>query len=515
MVRACSPHTTEEPLSALSSLSEAALWLAAAGPRQSRRFRGLHLQAIRYVLIESSDYAQLPAEAEPEGSLGQSLMYLLRSSCASADFRRRVLTATLQCKKLPHNTGNVLTLLELTIAEDDGGAGLDAAIDLDVLPQLCSCLDHPQGLAYYIEGQRWRQLHGLLRLICRCAQRIRYQATDDEPRRQRVLLALESAGDAQALLNMVFVLLRASLGLRAETSRSGPNRSEAVLRALPPERFRPLQLVCYELAIALAALSRQWAGLIVGCLLVHHSSRGAELPSADAAAHVEQRLAAAAAAAAARDAAAEDLAAHTERPATLAGLSMVEARREVAANAERLSRYYEFATDLIVGSLQEHEEPAVVAPCIRLALVLATETSVLPRAHGKLMQLLVSVARARPSKVHARLLAEHEAAAPLLRRLLVEQPALLLGGDDAHAYCLEMLRLAPPAEAHLCAMLDACAARIAARALGRAAAEDAEGAELAGFQSAVRLLCDASALAAEHWRDRHGAAAEALNPGVD
>ena len=236
--------------------------------------------------------------------------------------------------------------------------------------------------------------------------------------------------------------------------------------------------------------------------------------TADAAAHVEQRLAvaAAAAAAAARDAAAEDLAAHTERPATLAGLSMVEARREVAANAERLSRYYEFATDLIVGSLQEHEEPGVVAPCIRLALVLATETSVLPRAHGKLMQLLVSVARARPSKVHARLLAEHEAAAPLLRRLLVEQPALLLGGDDAHAYCLEMLRLAPPAEAHLCAMLDACAARIAARALGRAAAE---GAELAGFQSAVRLLCDASALAAEHWRDRHGTAAEALNPGVD
>ena len=113
MVRACSPHRTEELLSALSSLSEASLWLAAAGPRQSRRFRGFYLQAIRYVLIESSDYAQLPAEAEPEGSLGQSLMYLLRSSCASADFRRRVLTATLQCKKLPHNRGNVLTLLEL------------------------------------------------------------------------------------------------------------------------------------------------------------------------------------------------------------------------------------------------------------------------------------------------------------------------------------------------------------------------------------------------------------------
>lgn len=456
------------------------------------------------MLIESSDYAQLPAEAEPEGSLGQSLMYLLRSSCASADFRRRVLAATLQCKKLPHNTGNVLTLLELTIADDDGGAGLDAAIELDVLAQLCSCLDHPQGLAY-IEGQRWRQLHGLLRLICRCVQRIRHQATDDEPRRQRVLLALESAGGGQALLNMVFVLLRASLGLRSETSRSGPNRSEAVLRALPPDRFRPLQLVCFELAIALAALSRQWAALIVGCLLVHHSSRGAELPSVDAPTR-------AATAAAARDADAEDLASHTERPATLAGLSMVEALREVAANAERLGRYYEFATELILGSLREHEEPGVVASCLRLALMLATETSVLPHAHGKLMHMLVSVARAQPSEVHARLLAEHEAAALLLRRLLIEQPALLLGGDDAHAYCLEMLRLAPPAEAQLCAMLDACAARIVARALGRAAAEDAE---LAGFQSAVRLLCDASALAAEHWRDRHGAAAEVLSPGVD
>ena len=48
-----------------------------------------------------------------------------------------------------------------------------------------------------------------------------------------------------------------------------------------------------------------------------------------------------------------------------------------------------------------------------------------------------------------------------------------------------------------------------------AGAAGAEGAELAGFQSAVRLLCDASAVAAEHWRDRHAAAAEALNPGVD
>ena len=40
-----------------------------------------------------------------------------------------------------------------------------------------------------------------------------------------------------------------------------------------------------------------------------------------------------------------------------------------------------------------------------------------------------------------------------------------------------MLRLAPPAEAQLCAMLDACAARIAARAAGRAAAEGAQGAQ--------------------------------------
>ena len=196
----------------------------------------------------------------------------------------------------------------------------------------------------------------------------------------------------------------------------------------------------------------------------------------------------------------------------------------MAANAERLSRYYVFATELLVGSLEAHDEPAVLSACLRLALVLATETSTLPAAHGKLMQLLVSVARARQGKVHARLLAEHEACARLLRRLLVEQPALLLGGDDAHAYCLEMLRLAPPAEAQLCSMLDACAARIAARPRRRAAAEGAQGAEgaegaqgaeLAGFQRAVRLLCDASAAAAAHWRDRHGAAAEALNPGVD
>ena len=58
-----------------------------------------------------------------------------------------MLSSALQCKKLPHNTGNVLTLLELTIPDDDdagGGAALDAAIELDVLPQLCACLDPPQ-----------------------------------------------------------------------------------------------------------------------------------------------------------------------------------------------------------------------------------------------------------------------------------------------------------------------------------------------------------------------------------
>ena len=41
----------------------------------------------------------------------------------------------------------MLALLELTIPDDDdagGGAALDAAIELDVLPQLCACLDPPQ-----------------------------------------------------------------------------------------------------------------------------------------------------------------------------------------------------------------------------------------------------------------------------------------------------------------------------------------------------------------------------------
>ena len=148
-------------------------------------------------------------------------------------------------------------------------------------------------------------------------------------------------------------------------------------------------------------------------------------------------------------------------------------------------------------------------PCINVTGVVTGQDGA---AHGHDQLGLLAGLPLHLQERRARLLAEHEAAPLLLRRLLVEQPALLLGGDDAHAYCLEMLRLAPPAEAHLCAMLDACAARIAARALGRAAAEGAEG---AGFQSAVRLLCDASALAAEHWRDRHGTAAEALNPGVD
>ena len=46
-------------------------------------------------------------------------------------------------------------------------------------------------------------------------------------------------------------------------------------------------------------------------------------------------------------------------------MSLLEARREVAANAERLGRYYAFATELLVGSLQAHEEPAVLSACMR------------------------------------------------------------------------------------------------------------------------------------------------------
>jgi hypothetical protein len=293
---------------------------------------------------------------------------------------------------------------------------------------------------------------------------------------------------------MVFVLLSASLGLRIETARSGPNRTEAVLRALPPERFRPLQLVCFDLAIALAALSRQWASVIVGSILVHHNRRDPELPSAEAPVH----------AAAANDA---ETGPSADRPDTLAGLPLVEAQREVAANAERFSRYYEFALVLIADSVKAHDEPNVLGHCIRLALVLATETSVLPRVHSKFMQLLVSMVRARPSLVHARLLAEHETSEKtLMRRLLTEEPALLLSCDDSHAYCLEMLRLAPPAEASLCAMLDACAARIVRG--------DPEREELEGLQIAVRLLCDASAVVAARWREQHGSAADALKVSI-
>ena len=150
---------------------------------------------------------------------------------------------------------------------------------------------------------------------------------------------------------------------------------------------------------------------------------------------------------------------------------------------------------------------------------------VLPRVHAKFAQLLASVFKMRGGQLHASLLAELrspvkpeltvEAGVALLRKLLTEEHALLAQCAESHECCLEMLQLAPPAEAHLCAMLDACAARAAhlPPATGGGQAPSTRGEEAAGLRAAVRLLCAASAGAAEHWRDRHTAVAEALSQG--
>ena len=447
--------------------------------------------AIRYVLVESPDYTQLPAEGELEKNLGPSLMFLLRASCASPEFRSKVLNTTLGVKKLPHNAANVLTLLELTIGDEDG---LDAAIELGAPQQLCSCLEGMQAYTY-IEGQRLRTLHGLLHLIFRLAQRIRMQVKDDEQRRQQVLAQWDATQGCQSLLNVVFVLLRHSLRLRPEP-RSSPavDRTDGILRAVPPEQLRPLQVVCFDLAIVLAALTRQWASLIVGSLVNHHTCGPLTEPPATP---VAVGPPAPPPATGGEADAAEVVDVLADRPETLAGLSLSEARKGAASNAERLCSYYEFAQLLIMSAVKAHDDANVVSCCMRLAVVLATETSVLPPAHAQFTQLLTQVAKAQPSIV-ANCCAFEEGEA-LLRRLLAEEPSLLHHCADSREFCAEMLRLAPPPEAQLCSWLDACAAQIAELRGGGSGVANAE-AEMDGLQHAVTLLRGVGAAMDEHWK---------------
>ena len=143
---------------------------------------------------------------------------------------------------------------------------------------------------------------------------------------------------------------------------------------------------------------------------------------------------------------------------------------------------------------------------MRLAVVLATETSVLPPAHAQFTQLLTQVAKAQPSIV-ANCCAFEEGEA-LLRRLLTEEPSLLHHCADSREICSEMLRLAPPPEAQLCSWLDACAAQIAELRGGESGVANAE-AEMNGLQHAVTLLRGVGAAMDEHWKG-----IEARNTGL-
>lgn len=128
--------------------------------------------AIKYLLIESQDYAQLMTPGEPERALGPTLLWLLKQCSHIAPFRQKVLHAALSANKLPAHSNNILVLLSMCIQSDDDKA---VACELDVLPQLTSCIELPTS-ANSLDIRQWVHVDEALQIFSRvcewCARKL-------------------------------------------------------------------------------------------------------------------------------------------------------------------------------------------------------------------------------------------------------------------------------------------------------------------------------------------------------
>ena len=341
--------------------------------------------AIRYVLVESADYADLlplhvarqlalqarvpadGAKSEPKGySLAETLLWLLASMSHYPHFRAKVLHATLG-GRINVASGNVLVLLDLLIETMEDIA---LAAEMRLLPRLADVIDVARQRVANGDGASTssnpsKTLLVSLRLASRVSNwlsSLDKQDSATQQRRQRVLDAAGILGDPARL----DLLLQSCIDLLAPVIR---------LRPLAPAQYEVLEPMirpAYALAGSLASLDARCASVMLDTLTSHHQ----QPPSASSLDDIP-----------------------LSRCHTLAGLLAPQAREAVASRATELSAYYEFASALVYSSITSHmHEVQVIDAGIRLGLQLAAEGALVPSACMRTIELLHQAARLASSK---------------------------------------------------------------------------------------------------------------------
>ena len=440
--------------------------------------------AIRYILVESLDYANLLAgslhpalNAPPEEGvpLSVTLLALLRPCVAFAQFRAKVLHAMLENRRLNFASPNVLVLLELLLESPDERAH---ACDCAVLPALTGVVDAAYAKVVGRIGHRpYEFLERLLRLIARLTEtltKVPRANANAQARRQRVVAAW---GLAQPECHQP--LLNALLGLLRRAHQMGPEPTDApsplppptvggsggaggagggaaaddgagstaapMIGPAPPPLQPPPQSVApppppasalsaaYELMQHVAQLDGTCAHAIIEALLACHQREHAAA-DADAMAAAEEGVPQP-----------EALAVRM----SLAGLSPPHAQLAAHGRTDggaQFTPYYEFAFGVLFASLTHIEdEEGIVGPAMLLTLTLFAETVPLPSVCTRFARFLRHAAvKCGPSHPIGRQLARQLGATGYgcLERALLDKGALHT--DIINEACTEILKTHPP-----------------------------------------------------------------------
>ena len=325
--------------------------------------------AIKYVLTESSDYANLLAaqrsvQAQPLGPpqentpLSFTLLALLEP-CASAFsmFRQKILSHMLEEERTNFGSSNVLALLELLVTESEDKA---LVADHRTLHALTSIAEAAYSRA--TEHGNWDALEAILKIISRVAEFIAKLPREQNARKLRALQVWGIGADPQRampLLNVLFALLAPVLGRVPETAAAaavqqigpqiGPQMAPAGPQTPPPS----MRALSFELATQLAVCDAHCARTVLVTLLQHHDTATA-VPVHDDSMHSVQ---------------------------TLAGLQSPHPAVVVAQlHGEQLVPYYEFAVGLLYAALNGHlHDSGVLTMAMRLALLLTVRHPTMPR----------------------------------------------------------------------------------------------------------------------------------------
>ena len=367
--------------------------------------------AIRYLLIESQDYAdllQLHVSRQPSHpdeslapltdghSLSETLLKLLEPVTHYPQFRLKQIQNVLDDRTNLAN-GNVLALLDILI---ENGDDKQLACELRLLPRLAGIIElvHTRALASELGASG--ALRMTLKLIAKLADwlsKIDKRNPSLLSMRNRVMAAWGLAAEparAMPLLGVCFSILapalrmstlpsppepqqeglpageaEASAGMPADAAAAGPTLAYGGgIALLVPEvpSEATLQIV-YDLTAALAQLDGRCAGLMLNQLGSHHDQpTSAELDTAD-----------------------------DTHSRTLAGLSIERARAlaQSARAAPGICRYHEYVGVLVYNSLTGHLNTATyVRASIHLALQLCAEAAPLPNSVVRPVKLLKQAA---------------------------------------------------------------------------------------------------------------------------